>query len=59
MLVQSHRFNGLDEKITLSFGIAQLDENDDKKSLFQKADAALYEAKKKGRNRVEIYNPLL
>lgn len=59
MLVQSHRFNGLDEKITLSFGIAQLDENDDKKNLFQKADAALYEAKKKGRNRVEIYNPLL
>jgi PleD family two-component response regulator len=40
----------------LSFGIAQLTDDDTKKTLFEKADGALYEAKNNGRNRVEVYN---
>ncbi|MDP1784867.1 MAG: sensor domain-containing diguanylate cyclase [Sulfuricurvum sp.] len=56
-LVQSHIFSSVEKEITLSFGIAQLSSEDTKKTLFEKADGALYEAKKNGRNRVEIYNP--
>jgi diguanylate cyclase len=37
-------------KVTVSFGIAQLSEGDTMESLFERADKALYEAKKKGRN---------
>jgi diguanylate cyclase len=39
-------------KITASFGIAQLRENDDAESLIKRADDKLYEAKCAGRNRV-------
>lgn len=56
-LVQSHPFGYVGNEITLSFGIAQLSGEDTKKTLFEKADGALYEAKKNGRNRVEVYNP--
>lgn len=56
-LVQSHPFGYVGNEITLSFGIAQLSDEDTKKTLFEKADGALYEAKKNGRNRVEVYNP--
>lgn len=55
-LVQAHAFSYVDKEITLSFGVAQLSGEDDKKTLFEKADSALYEAKKNGRNRVEVYN---
>ncbi len=55
-LVQLHHFNYVENNLTLSFGIAQLSEEDSKRSLFEKADKALYEAKKNGRNRTEIYN---
>lgn len=55
-LVQSHIFGYVENEITLSFGVAQLCEDDTKKTLFEKADGALYEAKKNGRNRVEVYN---
>lgn len=56
-LVQSHPFGYVGNEITLSFGIAQLSGEDTKKTLFEKADGALYEAKKNGRNRVEVYHP--
>lgn len=40
-----------DIKITCSFGITQIKAEDTKESLFERADEALYEAKKTGRNR--------
>jgi diguanylate cyclase (GGDEF)-like protein len=55
-LVEAHKFSYVEKEITLSFGIAQLSAEDTKKTLFEKADGVLYEAKKNGRNRVEIYN---
>ncbi len=43
-------------KITMSLGIAEFPKDTlDKKELIQMADAALYQAKDNGRNRVEIY----
>ena len=42
------------EKITSSFGIAAYREGDISDDLFIRADKALYQAKEKGRNRVEV-----
>lgn len=41
-------------RITCSFGVTQLKENDTLESVFKRCDEALYRAKQKGRNRVEI-----
>lgn len=54
-LVQSYVFNYIENNLTISFGIAQMEMDDTKSSFFEKADKALYEAKNSGRNRVEIY----
>ncbi len=54
-LVQSHLFKYVENTLTLSFGIASLESDDTKLTLFEKADKAMYEAKNNGRNRVEIY----
>lgn len=43
-----------DIQLTLSLGVASLLPNDDMNSLLARADRALYQAKKNGRNRVEI-----
>ena len=40
--------------VTISLGVATLHDGDGVSSLFNRADAALYRAKKAGRNRVEI-----
>jgi len=42
-------------QISMSFGLAMFDEGLDPSSLFERADAALYQAKEKGRNRVEVW----
>jgi two-component system cell cycle response regulator len=39
---------------TMSFGVAALNSNDDFDTLFKRADNALYQAKKGGRNRIEV-----
>lgn len=45
-----------DIKFTISIGIARFDEQDaTTKSIYKHADAALYEAKGSGRNRVKVY----
>jgi len=44
--------NGDGEKITASFGVASLRDGQTAEALFANADAALYEAKRLGRNRV-------
>jgi len=44
---------GFKPKITISLGISEFKRGDTSNNLIKKADAALYRAKKKGRNRVE------
>jgi|GEM_PF-621725 len=41
-------------KVTVSLGVACVKEGDTELSLFERADKALYEAKRKGRNQVEV-----
>ena len=41
-------------KVTVSLGVACADESDTELSLFERADKALYMAKRKGRNQVEV-----
>ncbi len=49
--IEQHNFvNGI--KMTASFGIAVVQENDDINKIIARADSAVYEAKKNGRNRV-------
>ncbi len=43
--------------VTMSFGIANLKSGDTAETLFQKADAMLYEAKQSGRNCVKAHQP--
>jgi len=57
-LVEEH-FKNDTKKVTLSFGIAILEDKDSGENLFIKADKALYSAKHKGRNRVEFYTGAL
>lgn len=52
-LIEVHRFNYRDQ-ITASFGVTEFAIEDNKSTLFEKADEALYVAKKNGKNRVEV-----
>ena len=44
-------FDGMTLRITVSVGVAEFQDSDDTAGLIHKADAALYESKRKGRNR--------
>ncbi len=50
--VKNSDFDGIN--VTISLGITQLNMNDDVDSFINRADRALYKAKRNGRNRVEI-----
>lgn len=43
---------GKQVKVTMSFGVTQLQTGDTEETLFERADAVLYKAKEQGRNRV-------
>lgn len=47
-------FGGISVKLTASFGVAVLHKGDDIKTSLQRADDALYDAKKSGKNRVNF-----
>ncbi len=51
--IENHTFNEAG-KVTASFGVAQIKEEDTEATFVKKADDALYKAKEKGRNRVEV-----
>ena len=55
-VLRERSFHGRDGAVfgvTASFGVAQLQAGEGERQLFARADRALYEAKKLGKNRVE------
>ena len=53
---KSFQFKNHEIKITLSSGVSELKETDQQwKNLYERADSALYESKKQGRNRVTAF----
>jgi len=52
--VSEREFKGLDKNITCSFGVTAFRENDTQDTLILRADEGMYEAKRNGRNRVEV-----
>lgn len=55
ILIENHNF-GLDDLVSCSFGVSNYETGDNIDSLINKADIALYKAKKNGRNRLYIYH---
>ncbi|WP_083000375.1 sensor domain-containing diguanylate cyclase [Halomonas sp. GT] len=53
-LVATLQVNGLGQAITVSIGVAVWQPDDSCKTIIARADAAMYRAKRNGRNRVEI-----
>lgn len=51
--VEAHRFENVDH-LTISLGLTRAREDDTADSLFNRVDAALYEAKRSGRNKVVL-----
>lgn len=52
--VAKQSFDLIDEKITISIGVAKLSKNDSVKTLYLRADKLLYEAKRSGRDKIII-----
>jgi diguanylate cyclase (GGDEF)-like protein len=55
LAIQNHKFKDA-LKATCSFGVAEFTGSDTTKSLFKRADEALYRAKQSGRNQVQTSN---
>ncbi|HKJ70329.1 MAG TPA: PAS domain S-box protein [Gammaproteobacteria bacterium] len=55
--VEAHPFPGDGEDLTASFGVAEFQADDTPGQLVRRVDAALYRAKRQGRNRVETAPP--
>ncbi len=55
-LFSEKNYDGIDRKISASFGLSCLIENDSADSILKRADQALYKAKETGRNKVVIQN---
>ena len=56
-VIAEHSFpSGL--KVTMSFGVAEIDESDSLKTIMARADAALYESKRTGRNKVCTFSAI-
>ena len=51
--IENYRFDQAG-KITISFGVTEFKENDTDDTFIRRADDAMYKAKEKGRNRVEV-----
>lgn len=51
--IETYTFNDVG-KVTVSLGVTEFKEDDTEDSLIKRADDAMYEAKKKGKNRVEV-----
>jgi len=47
-----HLVDGVDLKLTASFGVAEIERGDSADSIIRRADAAMYQSKRLGRNRV-------
>lgn len=52
-------FGGLKDAITVSIGVAELQQDEDRESLLRRADQALYVAKRSGRNLVVAADPIV
>lgn len=54
--IEQHRWTAMppDLRVTASFGLSQAQPGDDPQALLTRADTALYRAKRRGRNRVEV-----
>ncbi|WP_187647819.1 GGDEF domain-containing protein [Nitrosophilus labii] len=52
-VLENHRFNKVG-KVTCSFGVTQLKNDDTIETFISRVDRALYNAKERGRNRVEV-----
>jgi diguanylate cyclase (GGDEF)-like protein/PAS domain S-box-containing protein len=53
-VIEGHSFENVG-KVTLSLGVTEFKEGDTEDSFIRRADDAMYEAKNKGRNRVEVF----
>jgi len=53
-LVKDISIPGIDEAVTASFGVAQLEKNQSRDELLYTADMAMYQAKRTGRDRVAV-----
>ena len=54
--VAERHLGTLQEPVTISIGVAELEEREDRESILRRADQALYHAKRSGRNKVAAAN---